>query len=239
MKRGDIGLIEAAYVLLLDATIAMWANGIAKTWQLTLPSIPLFGQNYLYVVFTLALLAWLKLRGETWESIGLAALHPRHVALGIGLFIALVIFITFAPNAIDQLIRDLTGAGPANGPSKAAAHFNDLEGDLPLLVLLVPLAWLVAGFAEEVFYRGYLMARFAQFMGETRTAWIVALVAQSALFGAAHWYQGLTGVVATAIIGLILGTGTLFWGRNLWPAMIAHALIDTWILTQLYLGYYA
>jgi uncharacterized protein len=237
MKRTDVGLLEAAYVLVLLATIAIWANGIAAAWHVTLPGIPLFGQNYLYFAFTLVLLVWLKLWGQTWESIGLAALHPRHVALGVGLFIALVIYSELGPSAIDQFIRDLTGAGLTDDTNKAAAYFNDLEGNLPLLVLLLPLTWLFAGFGEEVLYRGYLMTRFAQFMGETRVAWTIATIAQAAIFGVQHWYQGPTGVVSATLIGLAFGTATLVWGRNLWPAIIAHALIDTWILTRLYLGY--
>jgi membrane protease YdiL (CAAX protease family) len=234
MKRTDIGLLEAAAVLLLHYTIVMWANMAAAAWDITLPSLPLFKQNYLYFGFTLVILGWLKLRGETWESIGLAALRPRHVAMGVGLFFAVVVYSVIAQSALDQFVRDLTGAAP----NKAAAYFKTIEGNLPLFVFLLPITWLFAGFGEEVFYRGYIMTRFAQFMGETRIAWIVALFVQAALFGAAHWYQGPTGIVGTAIIGLILGAATLFWGRNLWPAIIAHALIDTLGFTLMYLGLY-
>ncbi|MDZ4867312.1 MAG: CPBP family intramembrane glutamic endopeptidase [Alphaproteobacteria bacterium] len=234
MKRTDFGLLEAAAVLFLHYTIVIGANTAAAAWDITLPSLPLFKQNYLFFALTLAILVWLKLRGETWESIGLKALRPRQIAMGVGLFVAVVIYSAIAQTALDQYIRELTGAGP----NKAAEIFKSIEGNLPLFVLLLPITWLFAGFGEEVLYRGYLMTRFAQFMGETRTAWIVALFVQAALFGAAHWYQGPTGIVGTAIIGLILGAATLFWGRNLWPAIIAHALIDTLGFTLMYLGLY-
>lgn len=234
MKRTDLGLLEAAAVLFLHYTIVIWANMAAVAWDIALPSLPLFKQNYLFFALTLTLLVWLKLRGETWESIGLQALRPRHVAMGVGLFVAVVIYSVIAQQALDQYIRDLTGAGP----NKAPELFKTIEGNLPLFVFLLPVTWLFAGFGEEVFYRGYLMTRFAQFMGETRIAWIIALFMQAALFGAAHWYQGPTGIVGTAIIGLITGAATLIWGRNLWPAIIAHALIDTLGFTLLYLGLY-
>jgi membrane protease YdiL (CAAX protease family) len=233
MKRTDFGLLEAAAVLFLHYTIVIWANMAAAAWDVVLPSLPLFKQNYLFFALTLAVLLWLKLRGETWESIGLQALRPRHVAMGVGLFVV-VIYSAIAQQALDQYIRDLTGAGP----NKAPELFKTIEGNLPLFVFLLPVTWLFAGFGEEVFYRGYLMTRFAQFMGETRIAWIIALFMQAALFGAAHWYQGPTGIVGTAIIGLITGAATLIWGRNLWPAIIAHALIDTLGFTLLYLGLY-
>jgi membrane protease YdiL (CAAX protease family) len=234
MKRTDFGLLEAAAVLFLHYTIVIWANMAAVAWDIALPSLPLFKQNYLFFALTLTLLVWLKLRGETWESIGLRALRPRHVAMGVALFVAVVIYSVIAQQALDQYIRDLTGAGP----NKAPELFKTIEGNLPLFVFLLPVTWLFAGFGEEVFYRGYLMTRFAQFMGETRIAWIIALFMQAALFGAAHWYQGPTGIVGTAIIGLITGAATLIWGRNLWPAIIAHALIDTLGFTLLYLGLY-
>lgn len=234
MKRTDLGLLEAIAVLFLHHTVVVWANMAAAAWDVALPSLPLFKQNYLFFALTLAVLLWLKLRGETWESIGLQALRPRHVAMGVALFVAVVIYSAIAQAALDQYIRDLTGAGPNN----AAAFFKTIEGNLPLFVFLLPVTWLFAGFGEEVFYRGYLMTRFAQFMGETRIAWIIALFIQAALFGAAHWYQGPTGIVGTAIIGLFMGAATLIWRRNLWPAIIAHALIDTLGFTLLYLGRY-
>jgi uncharacterized protein len=234
MKRTDFGLFEALLVLVAHHMIVIWANMAAAAFDVTLPSLTLFKQNYLYFALTLTLLLWLKLRGDTWESIGLKELRWRHVGLGIALFIFVVVYSAIAQQALDQFIRDLTGAGP----NKAPEIFKSLEGNLPLFLFLLPITWLFAGFGEEVFYRGYLMTRFAQFMGETRTAWIIALFMQAALFGAAHWYQGPTGIVGTAIIGLFMGMGTLMWGRNLWPAIIAHALIDTLGFTLLYLGLY-
>ena len=234
MKRTDVGLVEAILVLFAHQMIVIWANAAAAAWDVTLPSLPLFKQNYLFFALTMALLLWLKLRGDTWESIGLKDLRLRHGAMGVGLFVAVVVYSAIAQQALDQFIRDLTGAGP----NKAAETFKTIEGNLPLFVFLLPITWLFAGFGEEVFYRGYLMTRFAQFMGETRTAWIVALFVQAALFGAAHWYQGLTGIIGTAVIGLFMGAATLIWGRNLWPAIIAHALIDTLGFTLLYLGLY-
>lgn len=234
MTHKDFGLLEAILVLFAHHTIVIWANMAAAAWDITLPSLPLFKQNYLFFALTLAVLLWLKLRGDTWESIGLKDLRWRQVAMGVSLFVAVVVYSAIAQQALDQWVRDLTGASP----NKAAAIFKDIEGNTPLFLFLLPITWLFAGFGEEVFYRGYLMTRFAQFMGETRFAWIIAVVVQAALFGAAHWYQGPTGIVGTAIIGLIMGTATLFWGRNLWPAIIAHALIDTLGFTLLYLGLY-
>lgn len=49
-------------------------------------------------------------------------------------------------------------------------------------------------------------------------------------------YQGWTGIVGTEMYGLFYGVATLSFGRNLWPAILAHGLLDTLGFTLLYLG---
>jgi len=34
----------------------------------------------------------------------------------------------------------------------------------------------------------------------------------------------------------LYGTASVVWGRNLWPVMVAHGLVDTLGFTMLYLG---
>jgi membrane protease YdiL (CAAX protease family) len=45
-------------------------------------------------------------------------------------------------------------------------------------------------------------------------------------------------MVGTGILGLISGAATLLWRRNLWPAIIAHGLVDTLGFILIYLGHY-
>ena len=79
-------------------------------------------------------------------------------------------------------------------------------------------------------------SRFAQLLGESRLAWIAAVVLQALPFALGHAYQGPVGVVAIFFSGLITGTGSLVWGRNLWPVIIAHGLQDTVGFYALYAG---
>jgi membrane protease YdiL (CAAX protease family) len=236
LRRADFDLIEAIVVLVAHRTVMLWATAAAVAAGLTLPALPLFKTNYLMFALVLLLLLWLKLRGETWASVGL--IRPkswlRVVGLGVLLFVAVVIYSAFAQPAITKAVAEFTGASPL----LARDYFAQLQGNLPLLLLLLPLTWAFAAFGEEVFYRGYLMTRFAQFMGEGRIAWTVALFAQAVLFGTAHAYQGPVGMVGAGILGLISGAATLLWKRNLWPAMIAHGLADTMGFTLIYLGLY-
>jgi uncharacterized protein len=79
-----------------------------------------------------------------------------------------------------------------------------------------------AGICEELVFRGYLQQQFAR-MG--RTLW--AGVALSALmFGGAHGYEGVAGVLLIAAYGAMFGVLAL-WRRGLRTGMIAHAWHDS------------
>lgn len=236
LRRADFGLVEALTFLVIRQNIAKWAVAWAVAAGVTLPALPLFRQNYLLFATVIVVLLWVKLRGETWASFGLvkAASWWRVAGLGVLLFIFIVVYSATVGPALSKAVADFTGTSPTLG----GEYFASMKGNLSLFLLLLPFTWLFAAFGEEFFYRGYLMTRFAQFMGEGRLAWTIALLAQAAIFGAAHAYQGPAGMVGTAIMGLISGVATLLWQRNLWPAIIAHGLTDTLGFTLIYLGLY-
>ncbi len=83
----------------------------------------------------------------------------------------------------------------------------------------VGLIALLAGIAEEAFFRGVVQVGLA----DRLPAW-VALIASGALFGAAHWLTTSYAVLA-GIVGLYLG-GLLLVSGNLLAPIVAHALYD-------------
>jgi len=233
-RTRDFGLIEAAAALFVQNNIAGWVKAAALALAVTLPVMPVLKYTYITFAFSLFVLIWVKLRGETWASFGLIvpAKWGRTIGFGVLVFLAQLAYGVFAQPGVEHTVAALTGTGPNRAPQV----LGEVTGNLSLFLYLLPFVWLFAAFGEEVFYRGYLMSRFAQFMGEGRTAWTIALIAQALLFGAAHAYQGPPGMVSAAIGGLILGAGTLIWGRTLWPAIIGHGLADTLGFTLLYFG---
>jgi membrane protease YdiL (CAAX protease family) len=78
-----------------------------------------------------------------------------------------------------------------------------------------------AGICEELLFRGFILWALAQALPEY---WQAAL-AQAVLFGLAHAYQGPRGVFLTFMVGAFL-TGVVWITGSLWPAMLAHALLD-------------
>ncbi|MEQ1856959.1 MAG: type II CAAX endopeptidase family protein [Longimicrobiales bacterium] len=79
---------------------------------------------------------------------------------------------------------------------------------------------LAAGVGEELAYRGYAILVLAPLVG----TW-GAVVLTSVVFGVLHAYQGLLGMVRTALMGGVLAWGFLASG-SLWPAIIAHVALD-------------
>lgn len=80
-----------------------------------------------------------------------------------------------------------------------------------------------AGICEELLFRGLVPALVATLL-HGPSPWLVILLAAVA-FGLAHAYQGVTGVVVTAVLGAILGAVYLSSG-SLFLVMVLHALID-------------
>ena len=110
-----------------------------------------------------------------------------------------------------------------------------LVGNLQLLIVLSPIMWL-AVFGEELLFRGLLINFFAKRFGGGRGAWIAAIIVAALLFGIGHFWQGPRGIAATAIGALVYGAGYYLCGRNLWPAVMAHAIGNTISFISLYLS---
>jgi membrane protease YdiL (CAAX protease family) len=104
--------------------------------------------------------------------------------------------------------------------------------DSPLMQVLLPETlreklWAVlilsptAALCEEFVYRGYLLT---WLMRVTGLGWL-AVAISSAAFGAAHFYQGVPGMLRAAVFGALLAYPVLVTG-SLFPSMAAHFLID-------------
>jgi uncharacterized protein len=83
-------------------------------------------------------------------------------------------------------------------------------------------AWVVlcvtAGFCEEFVFRGYLQRQLLALTG--RAEW--AVVVQALVFGVAHGYQGMKGVVTIVVYGAMFGILALL-RKSLLPGMLQHA----------------
>ena len=124
----------------------------------------------------------------------------------------------------------------AFGEAQQMARFEDLPGNLPLLLMLLPFTWLLAAFGEEFFFRGFLLTAIAEVLGGSRAAWITAVISQAIAFGFIHAYQGPAQAISIGIGGVVYGTAFVLAGRNLWPLIVAHGLNDMLGFILLYAG---
>lgn len=163
----------------------------------------------------------LRLRKLSWKDVGLK--KPTSwsylilTAFGVALFIQLLSTLVTEP-----LIVRLTNGEPSDFSS-----FDDLAGNEKKLLLYLLLSWSFAAFGEELSFRGYFLNRTVDLGGRKKIAWVLAIGLQCILFGTAHYYQGLTGMIDTGITALILSVTYLASGKNLWLVIFAHGFTDT------------
>jgi hypothetical protein len=89
---------------------------------------------------------------------------------------------------------------------------------------------LSAGIGEELLYRGFLMHYLSGTLaGGVALGVLGAWLVSSMLFGLAHVYQGVAGVIRATIAGLLLGLVTILTGQLILPILL-HALFDVQML---------
>ena len=113
--------------------------------------------------------------------------------------------------------------------------FDAVRGDFVNFLLMMALGWVVGGFLEEFTFRGFIIGRVRWLLGSGAAATWVAVLAAAVPFGIAHIYQGVTGMIATGLIGFVLGAVYVYHRFNLWYAMFTHGFINTVGIVALYL----
>lgn len=183
------------------------------------------------VVVTLVV-ATVRLRQQRigWRELGFA--RPR--STGAVFVIALAAYFTVAASValIVNPLSDWLG-----WPAQAFGKLGPLEGNLPyFLFMVVVIGWGAAAFGEELLFRGLILHRLHTLLGCRAWSLPVAIVGQALLFGLGHMYQGLRGAATATAVGLVLGAFFPIAGRNLWPLIVSHGLIDTIGLYAIYAG---
>jgi membrane protease YdiL (CAAX protease family) len=181
----------------------------------------------------LVALGWvsLKIRRSGWRAIGMTVYRNWKTTILLGVLIgvaleAIELFITqpFLVRVLHQK-PDLS-------------VFNSVAGNWKIALFFIGLSWSLAAFGEEMVYRGYLMNRMAGLLKQTRAAWIVSLIAVHLVFGLAHAYQGITGIIDEGFMGLLLGVVYLRTRRNLAVPIVAHGVSDSIDVILMFLKMY-
>jgi membrane protease YdiL (CAAX protease family) len=159
----------------------------------------------------LLLLGWfLHIRGWTLPQLGLGRPRPSALLLGIGLCLVWYVVYRELWYGLWQLAPELMRAAPAAAPAITPG----------LSATAVVIVSLLNPIFEEVFVCGYIISVLAK-PGRVWPA-IHASVAVRLLY---HLYQGPVGIIGIIPIGLLFA-GYFARSRQLWPVLIAHALLD-------------
>jgi len=176
--------------------------------------------GFVVVIFTLWAIKW------DWSYFGIQRnpfLQTLLKALLYTLLIILVNDVLFQP-AIELFFgeTDLTA-------------LDGIRGNLLNYLVFILIMWVVAAFGEEFLYRGYMCKGLARIFGNTRLAWSAAIIISSSVFGFAHLYQGMSGVITTAFVAIIFGVIFYRNQKNLWIGILTHGIYDVFGITLIFL----
>ncbi len=178
--------------------------------------------NVVVPVGAILVLVWARWSRTRWREIGYARPTSWTGTLAAGLVFGVALKLL-----MKAIVLPLLGADPIN----PAYHY--LAGNQNMLPAAV-WAMLVAGFAEETVFRGYLFERLGKLLGSGGGAKATIVVLTTALFGLAHYpVQGLAGVEQAIFTGLAFGSIFAITGR-IWLPMVAHATFDLAALAIIY-----
>ena len=188
---------------------------------------------------SLAVATWrLKRSNHRWRDLGF--IHDMsHVKLAGWTLLALVVTLIgggIAEGVATSLISEPSIDNEAL-TSTMQDRFANVAGNIPLYLFWIAISWGIGGFVEELLFRGFLINRFESLFQRLPVAVIFSVLIQAAIFGQQHYYyQGMIGLIATGIIGLLSGIIYICCGRRLWPLILSHGLANTLGMTMLFLG---
>jgi len=186
-----------------------------------------FMLNGLFWSFTtLAVAVWrMRARGVTWAELGLCKPGgTKRVVTATVFILAMAIGSIIVFEVLkDQFAWNLS---PDISNESAVSKFGNLKNNWVLFFAIIPAIWLES-FLEEVLDRGFLMNWIERMFSSTRLATVLAVVFQAVIFGFRHSNDLSERSITVGLIGLAMGVGYVVFGRNLWPLILAHCVLNT------------
>jgi hypothetical protein len=154
---------------------------------------------------------------------GLATLGLHRAAI-VPLAVKMLVFA--GAWSLFQLTVTMPIANHVGGKKTDLSDFNDLQGNIGMLLGLLLLSWTLAAVGEELAYRGYLQTRLRELFGSGRVGLVVAVLVSSVLFGMAHSEQGVVGVLIIAVDAVAFSVMRYRY-KTLWAPVLAHGFNNT------------
>ena len=207
---------------LVDLVVFLSVMFLVRT--IDIESIGFWGNTSFNSVATIAVATiLLYYRKQTWRDLGLTKPDKYLRMLGIVAItlVGTVITIMF----FEIFIRDLftTNTEAASGSD---TRFSEMEGNISFFFSIIFFVW-IESFLEELQDRGFSLNRFESLFSKVPLATVLAVIFQAAIFGFRHSYDLSPRSITTGLIGLVFGIVYVLSGRNLWPLIIAHIILNS------------
>jgi len=199
--------------------------------EVYIPKIGFIANGLFWSLTTLIIASWrMKIRGISWKDLGLRKPENLWKTLGISIiiFVSVMISIIIFELIKDQLAFSIT---PDSSSETAVSKFGNLKGNWGQFFLIIPFIWLES-MLEELLDRGFLMNWIEKLFSSTSFATAIAVLLQAFIFGFRHSNDLSERSITVGIIGLVMGIAYIKFGRNLWPLIIAHCILNSMSMVE-------
>lgn len=202
---------------------------LAELLILLMLPLPFLNLNWIYVVSAIIIIIVSRwLRKENWTSYGFLPVHFRYVVIASVIGIAFGVIDSYI---VEPLITKLTGYTPD------LSSLEGIRGNWLQYIMMLIIGWVVGGFFEEFFFRGYLFHRIGGIIKDVAWFRLVSILLTSVVFAFAHNYQGIGGIIGTFYFSIVLGLLYFFFKKNVWYLVFIHGFYDMVGITKLFLGH--
>lgn len=188
--------------------------------------LPFIANGLMWSFSTLIIAIWrMKIRNITWKDLGLR--KPKSILKTVLVTLGILITIPILIIVFQQIQNTLPiNLSPDTSSQDAVSKFGDLKGNWIHFFTIIPFILLQSAL-EELLDRGFLINWFERLFSKTSFATSIAVLLQAMIFGFRHSYDISERSITVGIIGLVMGIAYVKFGRNLWPLIIAHCILNT------------
>ncbi|MEP1032030.1 CPBP family intramembrane glutamic endopeptidase [Ekhidna sp.] len=185
-------------------SLGFWGNGLFK-------SISTVGLATILLYY----------RKQSWKDLGLT--KPENYGK-----LLVIVVVTLVGTVVTIIVFQIFIADmfPASGESPASTNMSNAERTISTVISILTAVW-IESFLEELQDRGFSLNRFDSLFSKVPFSAVLAVILQAAIFGFRHSYDLSERSLTTGLIGLVFGIVYVITGRNLWPLIIAHIILNT------------
>lgn len=215
-NKSNIKPIQALFDLLIFLAV-MFIVRLFDFEQLGFWGNTLFKSTITVLVAT----GLLYYRRQSWKDLGL--IKPQKISRVLVATVTALVGTIISIMIFEIFVRDLFNE---TNPAAEAARFGEMDGNISLFLSVIVFVW-IESFLEELQDRGFSLNRFESLFLKMPYSTIIAVLAQAAIFGFRHSYDLSPRSITTGLVGLVFGIVYVLSGRNLWPLIMAHIILNT------------